>query len=130
RRIEGSLCPSDVKEVFILVCLDSSYGAVGTDLSPWLSIDENAGFPWAVSLDVLQAILARFDEFEEFRRFLRWRKGVHGRMFNEDEAVFAGYFACHGPIELPSEALSIQLDANYTDFIEPAWFRRRGLDVP
>jgi hypothetical protein len=119
-----------IKEVFTIVCLDDWYGLIATDLSPWIEVDTSIGYPWVVDRNTLEAIILKIDNLDKLTGFLRWRQSVQGIAVNEDEAVFAGFYATHGPAKFPEHADIVQLDANYADILEAAYFRRRGIDVP
>jgi hypothetical protein len=130
RREVATISADMVREVFVIVALDSSYGLIATDVTPWLQIDDKVGLPWVIDRDTLESVLIEFDEFSRFRDFLRWRQRVHGIAWNEDEAVFAGFFAQHGDVEIPASAEFVQLDAHYSDFWEYTYFQSRGIDIP
>lgn len=118
-----------IREYIPIVLLDTYYGLIGTDLGPWLSVDPSIGYPWVVDRNTLESILLKIDTFEKFRRFLLWRRNLHGVAVNEDEAVFAGFFVRHGAAKIPDGASRIQLDANYSDIFEAEYFRRKGIPV-
>src|SRR5207253_2149576 len=98
--------------------VDSYCGLIGSDLTPWLVHGENIGFPWVVDRDTWESIALKVDTFEKLISFLGWRRKLHGRVFSEDEAAFAGYFVRHGPTTIPQDATMVQLDPNYTDIFE------------
>jgi len=109
RKQAAEISAADIENVIPIVFLDSYYGMVATDLQPWLSADSGIGFPWLLIATTLESILLKIATFEQLQSFLLWRRGLHGLVANEDEAVFAGFFLRHGPIELPKEADMIQL---------------------
>jgi hypothetical protein len=117
---------SSINHFFPVVFLDSYYGLVATDLGPWLKQDEAIGFPWVVDRDTFASISLKVDSFEKLRRFLEWRRTLHGKAINEDEAVFAGAFLTHGPFEMPKNAALVQLNPDYADIFEAEYFRRKG----
>lgn len=119
----------DIREVHTIVFLDAYCGLIGTDLVPWLVIDNSVGFPWIVDRDTMEAIALKIDTFDKLTTFLSWRRQLHGRVFCEDEAVFAGYFVRHGPAAIPKDVDMVQLDPKYTDVFEAEYFQRKGIPV-
>lgn len=119
----------EIRETFVIVILDSYYGLIATDLAPWLNVNPRVGYPWVVDRDTLESVLLKLDTHERLSSFLRWRRQLHGRVFNEDEAVFAGFFLRHGPFAFPIEGHGTFLDPSYSDVFEAEWFRRKGLSV-
>ena len=119
-----------IKEIFTIVCLDDWYGLIAADLSPWIEVDMSIGYPWVVDRNTLEPIVLEIDNLDKLIGFLRWRQSVQGIAVNEDEAVFAGFYVAHGPVKFPEHADIVQLDANYGDIFEAAYFRSRGIDVP
>ena len=119
----------DIREIIPIVFLDSYYGYIATDLAPWIQKHQRVGFPWVVDRDTFDSILLKIDSFEKLRSFLIWRRGLHGIVFNEDEAVFAGAFVQHGSFELPKKAGLVQLAQDYGDVFEAEYFRRKGFEV-
>jgi len=129
RRAIARLTRDAVKEVYVVVLLDSYYGLIGTDLDPWLDRDTHVGHPWVVDRDTLETIATKIDSFEHLTSFLRWRRQLHGKVTNEDEAVFAGYFVSHGPAPFPENADVVALDPSYTDVFEAEYYKQHGFSV-
>lgn len=120
---------SQVRKVFTVVLVDSSFGHIGTDLSPWLLKDESVGFPWVVNRDTLELITLKIDTFEKLTSFLDWRREIHGNVFEADEAVVAGFFVTHGPTKFGRENKLQLLGPDYTDVFESEYFSRKGIPV-
>lgn len=118
---------SAVKHFIPIVFLDSYYGFVATDLKPWLKPIDSVGFPWVVDRDTFESISLKIDSFEKLKDFLLWRVCLHGKVLNEDEAVFAGFFVKHGAAQIPESANLVQLDQNYSDVLEEEYFSRKGV---
>jgi hypothetical protein len=129
RKEVGRLDPKAVRDVQVIVFVDSYCGLIGTDLEPWLTRDEAVGFPWVVDRDTWETIALKINTFETLTSFLSWRRRLHGKVFNEDETVFAGYFIRHGNAPFPEGASLVQLDANYVDVFEFEYFQRKGIPV-
>lgn len=129
RRPVAEIDGTTITTILPVVFLDSYYGLVATELKPWLAVDEAIGFPWVVDRNTFESIILKLDSFERLREFLLWRETLHGRAFNEDEAVFAGFYVRHGAADLPVDADVVTLNAEYADIFEAEYFRRRGLDV-
>jgi hypothetical protein len=53
-----------------------------------------------VNRDTLEFITLKIDTFNKLTSFLEWRRHVHGTVFEDDEAVIAGFFVRHGPAPL------------------------------
>ncbi len=120
-----------VKHFIPIVTLDSYFGLIATDLHWWrMQIDPAIGYPWVVDTDTLESILLLIDNKQKLLNFVLWRRTLHGNATNEDEAVFAGFFFRHGPVEIPSnESTIVQLQADYADVFEAEYFRRQGHDI-
>jgi hypothetical protein len=114
-----------------IVVLDSCYGLVATELTPWLAVDPDIGYPWVVHRDALESILHLIDTMPRLIDFLSWRRTLHGIAVNEDELVFAGFYLFHGAAEVPSNQSfdRIQLDPCYSDIFDADYFRRKGVPV-
>lgn len=124
-RTIGVIDTSKIRHYIPIVFLDSYYGLIAADLKPWLTLVNGIGFPWVVDRDTFESIVLKFDTCEKLKSFLIWRRDLHGKAINEDEAVFAGAFLRHGPFEIPEGAFT-QLDADYADVFEQESRRRRG----
>jgi hypothetical protein len=122
----ASINTSDINDAIPVIVLDSDYGLIATDLEPWLELDPDIGFPWVVHRDALESILRLIDTFPRFVEFLRWRRSLHGRVINPDEAVFAGFYIYHGSAVPPSGYDLVQLDQCYSDVFDADYFRRKG----
>lgn len=125
--VTGSVGP--LSKVYVVVVLDSSAKSLATDLSPWLEVDDDVGFPWVIDIDVLRVIGTKLTGFKSLRRYLNWRLPLHGRVENEDEACFAGFFLQHGAQSFPADA-QIALDPTYSDIFDEEYFRQLGFDPP
>lgn len=124
-----SVASPSLEEIIPIVVLDSYYGLISTDLGPWLQVDAQIGYPWVVDRDNLETILRLINSETEFLAYLRWRRNLHGKVINEDEAVFAGFFLHHGAAEMPANTDMIQLDGTYSDVFDADYFRRQGMQV-
>jgi hypothetical protein len=118
-----------IKSCFPIVVLEKSVKSIGTDLKPWLELDERVGYPWVTDLDTMRVIFSCLNGYRRLTRFLRWRTKLHGTVFNEDEACFAGYFLCHGASSFPPEG-RVGLAPDYSDHFDEEYFRRKGYRVP
>ena len=120
---------SEITTIIPVVFLDSYYGLIASDLQPWLRVDLDIGYPWVTDRDTFESISMKIDNHETLRDFLLWRRTLHGRAHNEDEAVFAGFFLKHGAYDFPATADHVQLNACYADVFEAEYFRRKGMAV-
>lgn len=130
RKVIAEINTETIKRVVPIVFLDSYYGYISTDPSPWLKADETVGLPWVVDRDAMSSFTLKFSDPSTFVEFFDWRRSAYGVAVNEDELCFAGYFLRHGPNEFPKGADLVQLDQNYSDVFEEEYFRRKGHDVP
>jgi hypothetical protein len=130
RRVAAEIDASKIDRVVPIVFLDSYYGFISTDLSPWLRLNADVGFPWAVDRDAMCSFVLKFSDPHQFLSFVDWRRTVYGIAHNEDELCFAGYFLRHGSQPFPDGADFVQLNQNYSDVFEEEYFRRKGHPVP
>ena len=129
RKELARLNPKDVRRIYAIIVVDSTYGLVGTDLTPWLVPNEEIGFPWVVNRDTLELITLKIDSFEKLTEFLGWRRDEHGTVVDDDEAVIAGYFVRHGPASLAKNHDLHLLVPEYTDVFDFEYFKRKGISV-
>lgn len=129
RKEIGRLNVNDIRQSYIIIILDSNYGLIATDLEPWLSKEKNIGYPWVVDYYTLESIANSIDSIEKLTSFLNWRIHLHGKVLNEDENVFAGFFLKHGPHDFSNQETIGFLDPNYSDIIESEYFVRNGYPV-
>src|SRR5262249_29489937 len=77
-------------------------GMLASSLDFLLEKDDEEPYPWAVSLNDFQTFLGAFKRKawgpEQFCQFLIERSQLHGRVFNDDEMEFCGYFYLHGSL--------------------------------
>jgi hypothetical protein len=126
-KLLGTVGP--LSRTYVIVVLDSSAKTLGTNLEPWLEAHPDIGYPWVIDQDTLTVVSTKLSGFKSVCRFLDWRSQLHGRVSNEDEACFAGFFLQHGAQRFPGDA-AMALDTNYSDIFDEDYFRRRGLDPP
>ena len=129
RKVVATFDSTEIETFIPVVFLDSYYGVIASDLQPWLRVDSSIGYPWAVDHDTFESICMKITTHDVLREFLLWRRTLHGRAHNEDEAVFAGFFLKHGAFEFPAKADRVQLNACYADLFEAEYFRRQGIPV-
>lgn len=129
RKILATIYSAEIETVIPVVFLDSYYGVIASDLQPWLRLDSNIGYPWVVDRDTFESICMKFTTHEMLQDFILWRRTLHGLAYNEDEAVFAGFFLKHGAFQFPVKADRVQLNACYADVFEAEYFRRQGYTV-
>lgn len=130
RRVLANIDSSKIRRVVPIVFLDSYYGLISTDLKPWLRLEKDIGFPWAVDRDAMASFTLKVSNPDQFLSFFDWRRNVQGVAQNEDELCFAGYFLSHGAKPFPDDADFVQLDQNYSDMFEEEYFRKKGYDIP
>ena len=107
------------------VCVTrDNYGALATDLALLLEKGDEDPYPWAINVLDLESLGEVWNYFGwgtgELVEYLRHRIRLHGKVFSDDELVFAGYYIKHGSLEqaLQTEADLISLDPSYSNVFD------------
>lgn len=130
QKVIASFARGQVQDAYPIIILDSYYGMIASNLAPWIQIDKEIGYPWVIDRDTFESIFRVLNTFDQFVKFLRWRRDLHGLFVNEDEAVFAGFFLRHGPQMPPEDQYGlVQLDPSYADVFEIEYYKSKGLDL-
>ena len=85
-----------IENAFIILVTQERFGQIQCDLGLLLDKEEDAFYPWAVSIDDLESILLTISRKEnsvrEFITYLINREKLHERLICSDELDIAGYF--------------------------------------
>lgn len=118
------------EDYFRIAFIGNYVWGLPSNLALWLDARGHHGYPWVVDEFTLDTIISHFRDASHLAEFLTWRLELTGRAVVMDEAVFAGAFLTHGPIDWGDDAATIMLDESYTDRFDYARYTELGLDVP
>lgn len=88
----------DIGKVWSIVVTDFKYGAIQTDLSKLLEKDEDALYPWAVSIDDLEVLFLLMKKMlkgiapARFIEFLDYREKMQEHVLCLDELEICGWY--------------------------------------
>jgi hypothetical protein len=117
--VVAQLSPELTNRTFCVCVTRDNYGPLATDLALLLEKEDGEPYPWAINVLDLGALGEAWTYFgwgvHELQEYLKERIQLHGKVFSDDELVFAGYYIQHGSFEhaLRAPAARISLDTNY-----------------
>src|SRR5262249_45889127 len=101
-----------------------NYGPLATDLALLLEKEDGEPYPWAINVLDLEVLGEAWNYFgwstRELLEYLQHRIRLHGKVFSDDELVFAGYYVKHGSLEQVQQAQAdhIALDPSYSNVFD------------
>lgn len=135
RSVVGELSPELADRTFCVCVTRDNYGPLSTNLALLLEKDKEEPYPWVVNVLDLETLSEAWNYFgwgtSELLEYLRHRIRLHGKVFSDDELVFAGYYVKHGSLEqaLKTPADLLQLDSNYSSVFDDI-YRHKHNDGP
>lgn len=123
-QITTQLSPDLASRTFCVCLTFHDYGPLATDLALLLEKKENEPYPWALNVFDLEALGEAWKYFgwaaDDLKRYLQQRIQLHGKVFSDDELVFAGSWIHHGDFNnvLMASADLIALNPNYSDVFD------------
>lgn len=124
--------PAAKREACCLCVTADSFGTLASDLTLLLSKDDDAPFPWAVSVTDLETTLDAFayfgKGFDHLWDFLQQRSTLHGFVCGSDELEFVGAYLRLGSLEPFKEQGKdrIFLSPDYSDIFDELEAYKRG----
>lgn len=90
-------------DCYSIIVTSYRYGPIQNDLWYMLKKDDDALFPWSVSIDDLENFILLLIRKEKnkgryrqlFLNYLKYREGFHGRLACMDELEMCGWFICN-----------------------------------
>lgn len=123
-RVVAQISPELADRTFCVCVTRDNYGPVATNLALLLEKEDQEPYPWAINILDLEMLGEAWDYFgwgtNELLEYLRHRIQAHGKVFSDDELVYAGYYVKHGSLEqaLKEPADLLQLDSNYSSVFD------------
>lgn len=123
-QVVTQLSPNLIDHTFCVCVTFHDFGPLATDLALLLEKKDKEPYPWALNVFDLEALGEAWKYFgwttTDLTRYLRQRVLLHGKVFSDDELVFAGSWIQHGNFDdvIKAPADFISLNSHYSDIFD------------
>lgn len=120
----------DFDEIFCLCVTNDDFGMLATNLTTLLDKDDEAKYPWVVSMHDLRFLMQCLEhigkDWHFFVNYLRDRISVFGKLISNDELEFAGAYLKYGGFGFypKGSEYKVFLDINESRVLDDIFFAK------